>query len=152
MNIYSYNQELQLASSCTVGNLFSSQARKKASIHARNPQGRNITNCEPPLSVDSRVAQINLNFPSHFRPVGRGGSLASQPYFSLFPVGGARGREKYVWTLWPAFRATKECNNCCRSRMVCKSKHLSSYVLLFCEACAHAGKLSRQRAHSERSR
>ena len=26
-------------------------------------------------------------------------SLASQPYFSLFPVGGARGREKYVWTL-----------------------------------------------------
>ena len=22
-------------------------------------------------------------------------SLASQPYFSLFPVGGARGREKY---------------------------------------------------------
>ena len=25
-------------------------------------------------------------------------SLASQPYFSLFPVGGAR-REKYVWTL-----------------------------------------------------
>ena len=43
-------------------------------------------------------------------------SLASQPYFSLFPVGGARGREKYVWTLWPASRATKECNNCCRSR------------------------------------
>ena len=40
---------------------------------------------------------------------GLGGSLASQPYFSLFPVGGARGREKYVWTLWPAFRATKEC-------------------------------------------
>ena len=34
-------------------------------------------------------------------------SLASQPYFSLFPVGGARGREKYVWTLWPASRATK---------------------------------------------
>ena len=29
-------------------------------------------------------------------------SLASQQYFSLFPVGGARGREKYVCTLWPA--------------------------------------------------
>ena len=29
-------------------------------------------------------------------------SLACQPYLSLFPVGGARGREKYVWTLWPA--------------------------------------------------
>jgi len=29
-------------------------------------------------------------------------SLAGQPYFSLFSVGGARGREKYVWTLWPA--------------------------------------------------
>ena len=43
-------------------------------------------------------------------------SLASQPYFSLFPVGGARGREKYVWTLRPASRATKECNKCCRSR------------------------------------
>ena len=43
-------------------------------------------------------------------------SLASQPYFALFPVGGARGREKYVWTLCPASRATKECNNCCRSR------------------------------------
>ena len=28
-------------------------------------------------------------------------SLASQPYFSLFPVGGARGREKYAWTLVP---------------------------------------------------
>ena len=42
-------------------------------------------------------------------------SLASQPYFSLFPVGGARGREKYVWTLWPASRATKECNNYFRS-------------------------------------
>jgi len=39
-------------------------------------------------------------------------SLAGQPYFSLFPVGGARGREKYVWTPWPAFRAVKECNNC----------------------------------------
>ena len=33
-------------------------------------------------------------------------SLASQPYFSLFPVGGARGREKYVWTLWPASRGS----------------------------------------------
>ena len=26
-------------------------------------------------------------------------SLASQPYFSLFPVGGARGREKYFYSL-----------------------------------------------------
>ena len=28
-----------------------------------------------------------------------GASPASQPYFSLFPVGRARRREKYVWTL-----------------------------------------------------
>ena len=82
--------------------------------------------------------------------------LVSQPYFSLFPVGGVKGREKYVWTLWPAFRATKECNNNCVqrlqiTRLVCELKHLSSQVLLFCEACAHTGKLSRQRAHSEQS-
>ena len=32
-------------------------------------------------------------------------SLASQPY--LFPVGGARGREKYVWTPWPASRGIR---------------------------------------------
>ena len=31
-------------------------------------------------------------------------SLASQPYVSIFPLGGARRREKYVWTLWPASR------------------------------------------------
>ena len=28
-------------------------------------------------------------------------------HISFFPVGGVRGREKYVWTLWPAFLATK---------------------------------------------
>ena len=44
------------------------------------------------------------------RPFQPRASLASQPYFSLFPVGGARGREKYVWTLRPASRASKECN------------------------------------------
>ena len=33
----------------------------------------------------------------------------------IFPAGGARGKEKHVWTLWPASSATKECNNCCRS-------------------------------------
>ena len=45
-------------------------------------------------------------------------NLASQPYFSLFPVGGARGREKYVWTLWPAVHATKECNSCVQQLQV----------------------------------
>ena len=36
--------------------------------------------------------------------------------------------------------------------IVCKLKHLSSYALLFCEACAHIGKLLQQTAHSQRSR
>ena len=42
--------------------------------------------------------------------------VLSQPYLSLFLVGGVRGRENYIWTLWPASCAMKECNNCCRSR------------------------------------
>ena len=28
---------------------------------------------------------------------------------ALFSVGGARMREKYVWTLWPALHAMKDC-------------------------------------------
>ena len=61
-------------------------------------------------SVVSRASNLQKSSPTKVS------SLARQPYFSLFPVGGARGREKYIWTLWPASRATKECNNCCRSR------------------------------------
>ena len=41
--------------------------------------------------------------PTHARCGTLRPSLASQPYFSLFPVGGARGR---VWTLWPASRGS----------------------------------------------
>ena len=66
--------------------------------------------------------------------------------FSLFLVRGAKGRENYVWTLWPAFRVTKECNNCSTAAgevhgMQLK-KHLSSDTVLFCVACARTGKLS----------
>ena len=53
-------------------------------------------------------------------------SLASQLYFSLFPVGGARGREKYVWTLWPAFHAMKECVQWLQ--VTCMVWKLSSYI------------------------
>ena len=28
---------------------------------------------------------------------------------ALFSVGGVRRREKYVWTLWPALHAMKDC-------------------------------------------
>ena len=52
---------------------------------------------------------------------------------------GVKGREKYVWILWPAFRA-KECNNCVQQLqvkcMVCNLKHLSSLAMLFCVTCA----------------
>ena len=53
---------------------------------------------------------------------------------------GAKGREKYVWTLWPTFCVTKKCNNCIQQLqvkcMICNLKHLASDTVL-CSLCPH---------------
>jgi len=63
-------------------------------------------------TTNERLLQLSGHVGAALKPLALGWSmkgftkfsLASQPYFSLFPVGGARRREKYVWTLWPAYR------------------------------------------------